>query len=194
MSFEAQDAMHTLGSHCVYIHGIHKIKSFVSKGVTCKFARHIQSFPLLSFPNSTELQIIPLTLKVVTSHEIVTYKFLTMFSHEQYHQHSKGRIPLLQYSKQKLAAAERECLSSDNGNIRWARNVAGMRRRRGVYRVLVRKPDGKTPPGKPRRRWEDNINMDLQEVGCGGMDWIELTQDRDSWQALVHAVRHLCMR
>ena len=58
-----------------------------------------------------------------------------------------------------------------------------MRRKRGVYR--------KTPPGKPRRRWEDNIKMYLQEVGCGGMDWIELTQDRDSMQALVHAVMNL---
>jgi len=50
---------------------------------------------------------------------------------------------------------------------------------RGVYRVLVMKPGGKTPLGKPRRRWEDNIKMDLQKVGCGGMDWIELAQDRD---------------
>jgi hypothetical protein len=63
-----------------------------------------------------------------------------------------------------------------------------MRRKRGVYRVLVRKPDGKIPPGKPTRRWEDNIKMDLQEVGCGGMDWIELNQDRASWQTLVNAV------
>jgi len=59
---------------------------------------------------------------------------------------------------------------------------------RGVYRVLVGKPEGKRPLGRPRRRWEDNIKMDLQEVGCGGMDWIELTQDRDSWRTLVSAV------
>jgi len=51
---------------------------------------------------------------------------------------------------------------------------------RGVYRVLVRKPEGKRPLGRHRRRWEDNIKMDLQEVGCGGMDYIELAQDRDS--------------
>jgi hypothetical protein len=51
---------------------------------------------------------------------------------------------------------------------------------RGVCRVLVRKPEGKRPLGRPRRRWEDNIRMDLQEVGCGGVDWIGLTQDRDS--------------
>jgi hypothetical protein len=54
-----------------------------------------------------------------------------------------------------------------------------MGEKRGVYRVLVRKPEGKRPLGRPRRRWEDNIKMDLQEVGCGVMDWIELAQDRD---------------
>ena len=54
---------------------------------------------------------------------------------------------------------------------------------RGVYRFLVGKPDGKRPLGRPRHRWEDNIKMDLQEVGCGGMDWMELAQDRDRWQA-----------
>jgi hypothetical protein len=61
----------------------------------------------------------------------------------------------------------------------------------GVYRVLVGKPEGKRPLGKPRRRWEDNIKMDLQEVGCGGVDWIEVAQDRDSWRALVNAVMNL---
>jgi len=60
-----------------------------------------------------------------------------------------------------------------------------------VYRVLVGKREGKRPIGRPRRRWEDNIKMDLQEVGCGGMDWIELAQDRDRWQALVNAVMNL---
>ena len=62
---------------------------------------------------------------------------------------------------------------------------------RGVYRVLVGKPEGKRPLRRPRRRWEDNIKMDLQEVGCGGMDWIELAQDRDRWLALVTAVMNL---
>ena len=62
---------------------------------------------------------------------------------------------------------------------------------RGVYRVLVGKPEGKRPMGRPRRRWEDNIKMDLQEVGevCG--DWMELVQDRDRWRALVNTVMNL---
>jgi len=63
--------------------------------------------------------------------------------------------------------------------------------RRDVYRVLVGKPEEKRPIGRPRRRWEDNINMDLQEVGCGGRDWIELGQDRYRWRALVNAVMNL---
>ena len=58
----------------------------------------------------------------------------------------------------------------------------------GVYRVLVGKPGGKIPMGRSRLRWEDNIKMDLQEVGCGGMDWIELAQDRNRCRALVNAV------
>ena len=63
--------------------------------------------------------------------------------------------------------------------------------RRGVFRVLVRKPEGKTLFGTTRRRWEDNNKMDLQEVGCCVMDWIELAQVRDGWRALVHAVMNL---
>ena len=62
---------------------------------------------------------------------------------------------------------------------------------RGVYRVLVGKPEGKRSLGRHRRSWEDNIKIDLQEVGCGGMDWIELAQDRDRWWALVTAVMNL---
>ena len=75
--------------------------------------------------------------------------------------------------------------------IRWVGNVARMGERRSVHRVLVGKHKGKRPLGRPRHRWEDNIKMDLQEVGCGGMDWIELAQDRDRWRALVNAVMDL---
>ena len=66
-----------------------------------------------------------------------------------------------------------------------------MGERRGAYRVLVGKSEGKMPLGRPRRRWEDNIKMGLKEVGCGGMDWIEMTQDRDRWRALVNAVMNV---
>ena len=66
-----------------------------------------------------------------------------------------------------------------------------MEERRSVYRDLVGKLEGKGPLGRRRLRWEDNIKMDLQELGCGGMDWIELAQDRDRWRALVNAVMNL---
>jgi len=64
--------------------------------------------------------------------------------------------------------------------MRWAGHVASMGERRGVFRVWVGKPEGKKALGRPRRRWEDNIKIDLQEVGCGGRDWIELAQYRDA--------------
>jgi hypothetical protein len=60
--------------------------------------------------------------------------------------------------------------------------------RRGVHRILVGKPEGKRPLGRPRRRWKDNIKKDFQEVGCEGMAWIDVAQDRDSWRAVVNAV------
>ena len=72
-----------------------------------------------------------------------------------------------------------------------AGRVARIGERRGVYRVLVGKPEGKRPLGRPRRRWEDNIKMDLQEVECGAIDWIEVGQERDRWRALVNAVMNL---
>ena len=75
--------------------------------------------------------------------------------------------------------------------MRWAGHVAHMGEERGVYRILMGKPEGKRPLGRPRRRWVDNIRMDLLEVGCGYMDWIGLAQDRDSWRTLVSAVMNL---
>jgi len=62
---------------------------------------------------------------------------------------------------------------------------------RGVYRVLVGKPEGRRPLGRPRRKWEGNIKMEIQEVGCWGMDWIRLAQDTDRWRALVNALMNL---
>jgi len=75
--------------------------------------------------------------------------------------------------------------------MRWAGHVAHMGETRDIYRVLVGIPEGNRPLGRSKRRWEDNIKMDLQEVGCGGMDWIELAQARDRWRELVNAVMNL---
>ena len=75
--------------------------------------------------------------------------------------------------------------------MRWAGHVARMGEERGVYRVLVGKPEGRRPLGRPRRRWADNFRMDLQEVGCVYRDWIWLAQDRDRWRTLVSAVMSL---
>ena len=72
--------------------------------------------------------------------------------------------------------------------LRWAGHVARMEEGRGVRKVLVGKPEGKRRLGRPRHRWEDNIKMDLEEVGRGCGDWIELAQDRDGWWALVSTV------
>jgi len=75
--------------------------------------------------------------------------------------------------------------------MRWAGHVARMGEGRGVYRVLVGKPEGRRRLGRPRRRWVDNIRKDLQEVECGYMDWIGLAQDRGRWRTLVSAVMNL---
>jgi hypothetical protein len=72
----------------------------------------------------------------------------------------------------------------------WAEHVARMEEKRGEYRILVGRPEGRRPLWRPKRRWEDNIKMDLQEVGWG-MHWIELAQDTDRWRALVNAVMNL---
>jgi hypothetical protein len=82
-----------------------------------------------------------------------------------------------------------DVFSLDVPCFRHARDIQ-MGEVRGVHRVLVGKPEGKRPLGGPRRRWEDNIKMDLQEVGGGRGDWMELAQDRDRWRALVGTVRN----
>ena len=108
---------------------------------------------------------------------------------------SKGRSgPTLNY----IVSSLNDLYSSPNivrvikaRRTSWAGHVTRMGQRRGVCRVLVRKPEGNRPLGRPRRRWEDNIKMDLQEVGCGGMDWMELAQDMDWWRALANALINL---
>ena len=75
--------------------------------------------------------------------------------------------------------------------MRWVGRVALMGESRGLYRVLVGKPEGKKPLGRPRHSWENNIKMDLQEVGCEGMDWLDLAEDRNRWRTLVNGVMNL---
>jgi hypothetical protein len=75
--------------------------------------------------------------------------------------------------------------------LRWAGHVTRMGEWRGAYRALVGKPEGRRPLERPRRRWDDNIKMDLREVGWGGVDWIDLAQNRDRWRALAYTVMSL---
>jgi len=75
--------------------------------------------------------------------------------------------------------------------MRWAGHMERMGEERGVYRVLVGKPEGRKTLGRPRRRWVDNIRTDLQEVGCGYVDWFGLAKDRDRWRTLLSAVMNL---
>jgi hypothetical protein len=74
---------------------------------------------------------------------------------------------------------------------RWAGHVARIREKRNAYRILLGKPEGKRPVGRSKRRWVDNIKIELREIGWGGMDWIDLAQDRDQWRALVSMVMNL---
>jgi hypothetical protein len=78
-----------------------------------------------------------------------------------------------------------------SSRMRWTGHVACMWERRGLYRVLVGKPEGNRPLRRPKSRWEDNIKRDFQEVGCGAVHWSALVQDRDRWRALVNAVMKL---
>jgi hypothetical protein len=75
--------------------------------------------------------------------------------------------------------------------VRWAGHVAQMGEKRNAYRILVGKPEGRDPLGRPRLRWMDNIRMDLRGIGWDGMDWIDLAQDRDQWRAVVNMVMNL---
>jgi hypothetical protein len=75
--------------------------------------------------------------------------------------------------------------------VRWEGNIPHMGEKRNAYRILAGKPEGKRPLRRPRDRWEDNITMDLKEIGWGDMDWIDLAQDRDQWRALVDTVMNL---
>jgi hypothetical protein len=72
--------------------------------------------------------------------------------------------------------------------LRWAGHVARMGQKRNAYKILVGKPEGKRPLGRPRRRWVDNIKMDLREIGWDDMDWIDMAQDREQWRALVNTI------
>jgi hypothetical protein len=78
--------------------------------------------------------------------------------------------------------------------MRWMGHVAYLGESRGLYRVLVGKPEGKRPRGRLRRKWENNIKVDLQEVGCEGMDWTDVAQVRDRWPALINAVINLLVQ
>jgi hypothetical protein len=75
--------------------------------------------------------------------------------------------------------------------VRWAEHVSRMGEKKNTHKILVGKPEGKRPLGRPRRRWVDNIKMDLREIGWDGVDWMDMVQDRDQWKALVNTVLNL---
>jgi hypothetical protein len=78
--------------------------------------------------------------------------------------------------------------------MRWAGHVVHIGEMKKTYKILIGKPEGMRPPGTPRRRWEDNIKMDIREIGFGGVDWIHVAQDRDRWRAVVNTVMNLRVR
>jgi hypothetical protein len=87
--------------------------------------------------------------------------------------------------------AEQTSSNMESRRMRWVGHVARMREKRNVYMLLVGKPEGKRPLGRPRRRWVDNIRLDLGEVGWGDVDWIDLAPDRNRWRALVNSILNL---
>jgi hypothetical protein len=90
-----------------------------------------------------------------------------------------------------LSSSQHSIRVLKSSRLRWAGHAARVGEGRGAYQSLVGRPEGRRPLGRPRRRWEDNIKMEIREVGWGGMNWIELSQDRDRWRALVNAVMNL---
>jgi hypothetical protein len=88
-------------------------------------------------------------------------------------------------------ALEPPKIPSVTNGILWAGHVARMGEKRNAYRILMGMPEGKRPLGRPRRRWVDNIKIDLREIGWDGVDWVDMAQDRDQWRALVNTVLNL---
>jgi len=128
----------------------------------------------------------------VWGHIYTTSSVADIFTHRDVRQVLRfGHCSFLKYIKICLHLFAPEIFKVGYSKSGWAGHVARMGEGRGEYRFLVGKPEEKRPLGRPRRRWEDNIKMDLQKVSFGGMDWIKLAQDRDSWRALVNAVMNL---
>jgi hypothetical protein len=102
-----------------------------------------------------------------------------------------GRRKLHNEELHDLHSSPSKIIMIKSRQMRWAGQVARMGEKMNMYGILVGKPEGKRPLGRPRRRWVDNIKMDLTEIGWGGIDWIGLAQDRDQWRTLVNRVMNL---
>ena len=157
-----------------------------------------------SILNATDFRV-DIVLRHFDLQESVYRKYIQIYSVIKKDGHNFVRLYFLNYTRyvmtgewRKLHNEELDDLYSlpnilwvvKSRRMRWAGHLARMGEDRGVHRVLVGKPEGKRPLGRPRRRWEDNIKMDVQEVGGGRGDWMEFTQNRDSWRALVGTVRN----
>jgi hypothetical protein len=104
--------------------------------------------------------------------EIVKWRYVELHNEEPHYIYSSPSIITMMKSRR----------------MRWAGHIALMREKRNAYNILVRKPEGKRPPGRRRRRWVDNTKMDLREIARDGTEWTYLAQDRDQWRALVNTV------